>query len=397
MTVTEFWARADLDEAAFRGEELRMLGLLPDGPLAALGVFRRGEDLSEVECDACGDRHIEHVQVIIEPPGSEPRMYIGCKEAGRVRVEPERVEVQRIDFDGLARSISNLLGLGTPRTIVESRLWLLDTAQLGDRTRDVFLARGAGWQDGRLLADHARLATSPCPLILVPNLLPDDPIWIYGERVVLSMSEFDWFGDDSHTVLSRISDVVAEHDRRLPAAERAVFRKADGTWTLSFNRKTIHIPDMLGLGYVAELLRKSGVAVEAAALAGASVESTKLAAVAGIPMADETAIRAVRANLVEKQTELAGLQKSDWTRRGALQEEIPKLEKYLAQVETHQGKARKVAGTAQRSRTSVTNAINRAIDHISAQHPDLGLHLKESIKMGTTPIYAPVELPDWQF
>ena len=194
MTVTEFWARADLDEAAFRGEELRMLGLLPDGPLAALGVFRRGEDLSEVECDACGDRHIEHVQVIIEPPGSEPRMYIGGKEAGRVRVEPERVEVQRIDFDGLARSISNLLGLGTPRTIVESRLWLLDTAQLGDRTRDVFLARGAGWQDGRLLADHARLATSPCPLILVPNLLPDDPIWIYGERVVLSMSEFDWFG-----------------------------------------------------------------------------------------------------------------------------------------------------------------------------------------------------------
>src|SRR6266849_6098372 len=114
-------------------------------------------------------------------------MYIGCKEAGRVRVEPERVEVQRIDFDGLARSISNLLGLGTPRVIVESRLWLLDTVHLGDRTRDVFLARGAGWQDGRLLADHARLATSPCPLILVPNLLPNDPIWISDERVVLSM------------------------------------------------------------------------------------------------------------------------------------------------------------------------------------------------------------------
>ena len=82
---------------------------------------------------------------------------------------------------------------------------------------------------------------------------------------------------------------------------------------------------------------------------------------------------------------------------GALQEDIKKLEKYLGEVGTHQGKARKVAGTAQRSRTSVTNAINRAIDHISALHPDLGLHLRESIKTGTTPIYAPVELPDWQF
>ena len=395
--MIEFWVRADLEEAAFRGDELRSLGLVTDGRLAIPGIFQRGEDLSEVECDACGDRHIEHVHVIIEPPGSKPRLYIGCKEAGRVWVEPERVEVQRIDLDGLARTISNLLGLGTPRLIVESRLWLLDTVQLGDRTRDIFLARGAGWQDGQLLANHARLATSPCPLILVPNLLPDDPIWIAGERVVMSMSEFDWFGDDSHDVLRRITAIVAEHDHRTTAAEEALFRKDGEIWTLSFDGKAAHVADTLGLGYIAELLRKPRVAIEAAQLAGASVESTKLVALPGIPLADDTAIKAVRAELGEKKTELAGLQERDWTRKGVLQEEISKLEQYLGEVETHQGQARKVAGTAQRSRTSVTNAINRAIEHISAQHPGLGRHLKESIKTGTSPIYSPADLRDWRF
>jgi hypothetical protein len=337
------------------------------------------------------------VHVIIEPPGSTARLYIPCKEVGRVRVDPERVEVQRIDLDVLARTISSLLGLGTPRVIVESRLWLLDTVQLGDRTRDVFLARGAGWQDGRLLADHARLATSPCPLILVPNLLPADPIWIAGERVLMSMSEFDWFGDDSDTVQNRIAAIVAAHDRRsLAASEQAVFRKEGEIWTLSFDRKAVHVADTLGLGYIAELLRKPRVAIEAAQLAGADIKSTKLAAVPGIPLADEPAIKAVRADLVEKKAALAGLQERDWTRKGALQEDIKKLE-YLGEVGTHQGKARKVAGTAQRSRTSVTNAINRAIDHISGQHPGLGRHLKESIKTGTAPVYAPANVPDWHF
>jgi hypothetical protein len=94
---------------------------------------------------------------------------------------------------------------------------------------------------------------------------------------------------------------------------------------------------------------------------------------------------------------LAGLDKRDWTRKGALKDEISHLERYLGEVETHQGRARKVSGTAQRSRTRVTNAIKRAIEDISKQHPVLGLHLKKSIKTGTAPIYDPAEIPDWQF
>jgi hypothetical protein len=94
---------------------------------------------------------------------------------------------------------------------------------------------------------------------------------------------------------------------------------------------------------------------------------------------------------------LAGLQKGDWARRGALNEHIQKLKKYLGEVGASRHRVRKVAGTVERSRTSVTNAINRAIEHISEQHPILGAHLKESIKTGTAPMYAPVAVPDWHF
>jgi hypothetical protein len=84
---------------------------------------------------------------------------------------------------------------------------------------------------------------------------------------MLSMSEFDWFGDDSHDVLRRITAILAEHDRRTTGVEEAVFRKDGEVWTLSFEGKTVHVPDALGFGYIGELLRTPQMAIEAAQLA----------------------------------------------------------------------------------------------------------------------------------
>ena len=193
-----------------------------------------------------------------------------------------------------------------------------------------------------------------------------------------------------------IEDVSVQIQASVPEA-MCQFRNEGEIWVITFAGKTIHVRDILGLGYIAELLRRPRVEIEATQLAGTNVESSKLAAAPGIPMADERTIRCVRANLVEKKDELADLPENDWTQRGVLQEEISKLEKYLGEVETHQKQARKVAGTAERSRTSVTNAIKLAIVHISRQHPDLGRHLKDSIKTGTAPVYGPPEIQDWDF
>jgi hypothetical protein len=181
------------------------------------------------------------------------------------------------------------------------------------------------------------------------------------------------------------------------SADTCVFRKEGSIWTISFGGKVVHIADAVGLGYIAELLRHPRVAIEALELAGAQAETAWQVQASGIPMADETTIKAVKADLEERRLALARLQKNDWPRRGELQEEISKLEKYLTEVTNNRSQPRKVAGTAQRSRTAVTNAINRAIAQVSVEHPALGRHLKESIKTGTAPVYAPAELPDWRY
>jgi hypothetical protein len=211
--------------------------------------------------------------------------------------------------------------------------------------------------------------------------------------------------DISHDYTRRyvISEQLAEYltqeliDPPQLSAGAPLFQKVGQTWTLAFEGTTIHVPDIIGLGYICELLRAPQTAIESTQLAGTSVEATKLAQLSGIPLATSAAIKAVRAELAAHEKELAALPKNDWTRRGVLQDQIGKLKKYLNQVEAHRGRVRKVAGTAQRSRTSVTNAINRAIDRISGQHPALATHLKKSITMGIAPIYAPVDLPDWRF
>jgi hypothetical protein len=175
------------------------------------------------------------------------------------------------------------------------------------------------------------------------------------------------------------------------------FHKSGGVWTLAFEGKTAYVPDAVGLGYICELLRRPNVAIEAAQLTGESADSSNLTALPGLPLTDDKTISAVRGALADRKRELASLQKGDWPRTGKLKEQIEQLEKYLGQVTGHRGQPRVVAGTAEQSRTKVTNAVKRAIESISKVHPGLGSHLKKATKTGTALIYAPENLPEWVF
>ena len=174
-----------------------------------------------------------------------------------------------------------------------------------------------------------------------------------------------------------------------------LFQQQGQFWRIRYDGTEIIVKPLKGMGYIADLLRQPGVPVEAVALVGVDQSSTTIAHQPGLDLADEPTIKAVRDELEKKKRELKGLKENDWMRRGPVNECIVQLEDYLSHVQNQHGQARKVAGTAQRARTAVTIAINRAIDHLFAQHPTLGRHLKESIKTGTKVIYRPTEVPDW--
>jgi flavin-binding protein dodecin len=184
----------------------------------------------------------------------------------------------------------------------------------------------------------------------------------------------------------------------IPAVEGAsIFRKEnDLVWALSFAGQTVHLQDRTGMSYIAELLRRPRAPIEALRLTGALAVETQLVD-RGIPASDEESIGQAKAMLQERESDIARLPANDWVRRNALQEEIDNLKKYLAQVQDQHGRPRLVGGSAERSRTAVTNAVNRAREYISEHHLALGQHLKGAIQTGTLLIYRPSEVPDWQF
>jgi hypothetical protein len=409
LTVIQVWARVDAEDAAFRGDELRSLGLLE--PLTAAGVITKGEDLSEVECDACGDDHVEPVVWITEPPGSEPRAYIWCPVAGCIRVSIERLEIWRVVFDGLVKAVARTLGMrDSLRVLIDDRLWLLGTTSLGGLPKDVFFVRGSAWPNGgsQLSAD-ARLATAVRPVILVPHRIPDDPVWKSNGLIILSMSEFHWFGGHQD-VIRAITDRVAAHEPGIALTNGAQFRRDGPVWSLRFDGKSVQVDDLVGMEYIAELLRHPRTPIEADTLVAAFRQSADgavevaeerivgaAAATPGIPMTDAKAVKMVKAELAERKSELRGSSAVDETIRTNLEREISQLQDYLAQVKGRDGRSRTTGGVAARSRSRAKHAIDRAMAKIAQQHLALANHLQDSIRTGNSLVYMPTEVPDWQF
>lgn len=176
------------------------------------GLLRRAENSTAIECDACGEGHVETVELLTEPFGATPRAYIVCPELGRVSVDLDRLKQWSVDIEALARTVAIALDLGASVTpIAPGRVWLLGTRSFAERTRDVFLVRGITWPDSiQLLQSTPRLASSPCPLILCLHRFPGDSQWRDSDRAVLSLSETNWLGADPAALADRLLAVLGE-------------------------------------------------------------------------------------------------------------------------------------------------------------------------------------------
>lgn len=381
----DFWVRADLEEAAFRGDELRLLGAALT-VLRKENVLRRGDDLRMVECDACGSPHIEQVDIITDPPEGALRAYIPCEEiGGRVSVPLDRLQVWTIDFDQIGRMVTAALGIGGRAIqLVENRVWMLGTGKFIERTRDVFLIRGIGWPDnGVLLKNNQRLAKSPCPLIFCLNKVPENPEWISAERVVLPISEIDWLQGEQSTLLTKVNDILREHPRPREQAQR-VFRKEGDFWSVIFEGKTVRIKDGKGAQYLSYLLNEAEREFSASEL---------IRAVSGKPevivrgsageVLDDRAIADYRSRAESLQTEIEqARQFNDVGRVQLLQDEMEALAEQITSATGLGGRRRSVGDSLDRARKAVSMAIVRTVDQIKKAHPALGDHLNRHVARG---------------
>jgi energy-coupling factor transporter ATP-binding protein EcfA2 len=187
-------------------------------------------------------------------------------------------------------------------------------------------------------------------------------------------------------------------DRSATALASVDPRPADGSmvrdgdvWTLSFATTTIRAKDSKGLRDLAMLLPNPGVEIRATVLAGTVHSDTSADVVLDKRARDEVAARLRTLESDLAQADVRGDQAASAraaAERDALVHEL-RVATGLA------GRSRRLSDPTERARKAVSARLHDAIARIERQHPELGLHLRESVVTGRSCCYQPKAAVHW--
>jgi helicase len=169
-----------------------------------------------------------------------------------------------------------------------------------------------------------------------------------------------------------------------------VFRRDGEKWEVSYDGRTVYLNDLVGMHYIARLLRRPGEAYPAwqlrADVAGAAVSRPASAG----EMLDSKARDEYGQRLRELREELAEAEAhNDPGRQETIQRELDALAEQLSKATGLKGRSRRASDDSERARKAVSMAIARALGGIKEAHPTLWQHLQRSIQRGRLLCYAP--------
>ena len=168
-----------------------------DGLIAA-GFLQPAGTADTIPCPSCAEGHVEEVFQWQNPQGSS-RFYIPCPEVLRVEIPPKLLRQWTIDFDFLACTIAQSLSLtGQCTELMQGRLWRLGRTKWQGVSRDVVLARGLGWSDGRGVT--SQVAHTIRPVVFVADRLPQSALWLGRIPPVIALSQVATLGEDGLVV-----------------------------------------------------------------------------------------------------------------------------------------------------------------------------------------------------
>ncbi len=194
-----------------------------------------------------------------------------------------------------------------------------------------------------------------------------------------------WEYMENHTESSKTPTTVK------PASYQNKFTLNGDLWTLSYQNKVVQSKGLKGFKDIAKLLSMPYSSFHCTELMG--INSTEK----GVEVIDHKAKAAYQKRIMEIQQELdeaETTQNSEYAYQ--LQEEYDQLINHLSQATGLSGKSRKASDSIEKARTAVTWRIRSATKKIGEIHPELGNHLKVSIKTGLFCQYSPENQVEWE-
>ncbi|MFC5746197.1 AAA family ATPase [Actinomadura rugatobispora] len=189
---------------------------------------------------------------------------------------------------------------------------------------------------------------------------------------------------------------AAEHE---PGPSGAVFRFDGRVWTLSYEGRTVHLPDAKGLRDLHHLLGSPGTPIPAVTLLAPEGGEAVAAArrMGGDDVLDERAKASYRRRLEVLDEEIDRAAALGDDRRAAEHDrERAALLEELRAAAGLAGRTRRLGDEAERARKAVTARIRDTLRKLDHHHPELAGHLRASVSTGATCLYQPHPAARWR-
>jgi hypothetical protein len=181
-----------------------------------------------------------------------------------------------------------------------------------------------------------------------------------------------------------------------PSQTAATWRRTGAGWSVTYLARTADVPPVKGMADLARLLSRPGEEVHVLDLVGPTAGAAPVQGDLG-EVLDDRARAAYRQRLTDLDERIADAEAdgdSDALARAT--EERDFLVAELTGAYGLGGRPRKAGDPAERARTTVTSRIRDAVSRVERVHPDLGRHLRASVRTGTFCSYSPERPQAWE-
>jgi predicted ATPase len=201
--------------------------------------------------------------------------------------------------------------------------------------------------------------------------------------------------------LQRVREVLAARGEQLveaapgsvpkAPARAALIRAGDG-WNVSFAGRTVQVRHAKGLDDLAVLLARPAQNVHCLELIGGSDVSGD-----AVPGLDDRARREYRTRIRDLQEEIDDARgANDPFRSERAEAELDALVQQLSASFGLSGRSRTTGSAVERARGAVTWRIRAAVKRLGEMHPELGRHLRNTVRTGTWCTYRPETAIVWR-